>query len=115
MCDISINLQVKNLEEFINLNELICNAIILKRIIHFYYNGGYRTAEPFCYGVSRNGNELLRAFQTGGYSESGEPVKWKLFTVDKMSDIAITNEEFPGDRPEYNPNNSAMENIYCSI
>lgn len=89
------------------MNKQICNAIRSKNLIHFYYNGGY--------GISRKGNELLRAFQTGGYSESRDPVKWKLFTVDKMSDITITNEEFPGDRHEYNPNDSAMEDIYCNI
>jgi hypothetical protein len=50
------------------MNEIICNAIESNRIREFYYNAGYRTAEQYCYGISRKGNELLRAFQTGGYS-----------------------------------------------
>ena len=29
------------------------------------------------------GNELLRAFQIGGYSESSDPLNWKLFTLEK--------------------------------
>lgn len=97
------------------MNKDICIAIELKKIIEFYYNGGKRTVEPFCYGISRKGNELLRAFQTGGYSESGDPVHWKLFSVKKMSNITITDEEFSGNRPEYKPDDSAMEDIYCNI
>ena len=97
------------------MNEQICDAIRSKSVIKFYYNGGNRTAEPFCYGISRKGNDLLRAFQTGGYSESGEQVKWKLFTVDKMTNITITDEEFSGNRPDYNPDDSVMEEIYCNI
>jgi len=90
-------------------------AIKNKRCLEFYYNGGYRTAEPYCYGVSRKGNDLLRAFQTGGYSESSEPANWKLFAVEKMSNITITDEEFSGNRPEYKLNDPAMEDIYCNI
>ena len=97
------------------MNNQICNAIRSKNLTHFYYNGGYRTAEPYCYGISRKGNELLRAFQTGGYSESGEPANWKLFAVEKMSNITITDEEFSGNRPEYKPDDSAMEDIYFNI
>ena len=97
------------------MNTLLCDAIRSRRVIRFNYNGGYRTAEPYCYGISRKGNELLRAFQTGGYSESGNPVHWKLFTVEKMSNITISDEEFSGNRPEYKPADSAMEDIYCNI
>jgi len=97
------------------MNNSICSAIRSRKIIQFYYNGGYRTVEPYCYGIGRTGNELLRAFQTGGYSESGNPVQWKLFSVNKMSNISITDDEFPGDRPEYNPKDSAMVKIYCCV
>jgi len=97
------------------MNTLICEAIEKRKVIRFYYNGGYRTAEPYCYGVSRKGNELLCAFQNGGFSESGNPVHWKLFTVEKMSNMTITDEEFSGNRPDYNPDDPVMEDIYCNI
>jgi len=36
----------------------ICSAINAKKVIQFYYNGGTRLVEPFCYGVHRDtGNE----------------------------------------------------------
>lgn len=85
-----------------NVNQIICDAIELRKVIQFDYILGYRTAEPYCYGISRKGNELLRAFHTSCscYSEFGDPVHWKLFTVEKMSDITITDEEFHGGRPD---------------
>ncbi|VVB91529.1 Uncharacterised protein [uncultured archaeon] len=44
------------------MKPLICTAISSKKIISFYYNGGFRTLEPFCYGVSPAGIEVLRAY-----------------------------------------------------
>lgn len=55
------------------MNPIICSAIRSKQVIRLYYRGGFRMIEPFCYGASTAGSELLRAYQTGGYSESGSP------------------------------------------
>lgn len=97
------------------MNWTICSAIRSKRVIRFYYDGGLRTAEPFRYGASSEGNDLLRAYQTSGYSESGYPVGWRLFRVDRMSSINITDETFSGNRPDYNPDDSAMATTYCCL
>ena len=48
------------------MNSLLCGAIQGKKMVNFYYDGGYRLAEPHCYGVSKDGNELLRAYQISG-------------------------------------------------
>jgi len=105
---------IKN-EEVKDMNQMICSAIQSRQVIRFYYNGGFRTAEPFCYGVSTAGNEVLRAYQTGGYSESGNPVGWKLFRVSEISSLTTTGEKFFGIRPDYNPQDSAMTTIYCHV
>lgn len=63
------------------MNAGICAAIRSRAVLQFSYDGGIRTVEPHCHGISRADNEVLRAWQTGGYSESGEPVGWKLFEV----------------------------------
>jgi hypothetical protein len=97
------------------MHALLCKAILEKKVIHFYYDGGYRCAEPHCYGVSKEGNELLRAYQTGGHSASNNPVGWKLFRVDKLSNITSTEDSFAGPRPEYNPNDPAMASIYSRL
>ena len=36
--------------------KLICAAINSRRIIEFYYHGGYRTVEPFCLGIVMAGD-----------------------------------------------------------
>ena len=72
------------------MNSIICSAIRSHNVIRFYCDGGYRTAEPFCHGASRAGNDLLRAYQIGGYSDSDDPVKWRLSRVDKMSSTPIS-------------------------
>ncbi len=97
------------------MNSLICSAIDTKRTLQVYYNGGHRTVEPFCYGVTKNGIELLRAYQVRGHSESGNPSGWKLFRVEKMVDLKVTDEPFTGKRPGYNPDDPAMVTLYCHV
>lgn len=97
------------------MNQEICQAIEDKKIVTFSYDGGSRTIEPHCYGISKAGNELLRAYQTGGYSKSGKSVDWKLFSVNKISNLEVSTDTFDGTRPQYNPNDKAMAQIYCCL
>lgn len=97
------------------MNNDICEAINNKRIIEFYYDGGTRVVEPYCYGVSTKGNKVLRGYQIDGYSSSGGIPSWRLFKEDSMGGILITKKEFIAVRPEYNPNDKAMIQIFCNI
>lgn len=97
------------------MNQTMCEAINSRQVIRFNYKGGLRTVEPFCHGMSTAGNEVLRGYQTGGYSESGEPVEWKLFRVSEMSNLEMTDEHFSGIRPGYNPHDSAMTTVHCHV
>jgi len=93
----------------------LCDAIHSQQLVFFYYRGGFRAVEPHCYGISTAGNEVLRAYQVEGYSESGEPIGWKLFRVSEISSLTIMAEQFVGPRPEYNPDDSAMQTIFCCL
>jgi len=94
----------------------ICLAIDSRSVISFYYNGGTREVEPFCYGVHKStGNEVLRGYQVGGCSESGESVGWKLFQVDEISSLVTTSKSFSGVREYYNPDDRMMKKIICRI
>jgi len=96
----------------------ICSAIKSRRVIEFYYQGGFRTAEPFCLGVVMPGeadNESLLCYQVGGHSEYGNPVGWKLFRASEISDLEITGERFSGNRPGYDPDNLEMTTVYCCV
>ncbi|MFH1646825.1 MAG: hypothetical protein ABID71_03910 [Chloroflexota bacterium] len=97
--------------------EALWAAIRSRRVIEFYYHGGYRTVEPFCLGVVMPGadNESLICYQTGGYSELREVVGWKLYRASEMENIEITRQEFGGDRPGYDPEGIDMAKIICRV
>jgi hypothetical protein len=57
------------------MNRSICEAIGDRAVVRFSYGGGSRTVEPYCHGMSSTGTEVLRGYQTGGYSSSGKP-RW---------------------------------------
>jgi hypothetical protein len=97
------------------MNTGICNAIQSKTTLQFSYDGGLRNVEPYCFGVSRRGNPVLRAYQTGGSSRSGRPVGWKLFNVSKIIGPIAHGDPFTSNRPEYNPNDRDMTTIYCRV
>jgi len=97
------------------MNKDICTAIKTKSVIKFFYNGGIREVEPYCYGVSTADNDVLRGYQIGGYSKSGNTVGWKLYSVSNISQLTITDKHFASIRPDYKPNDSAMSTIYCNV
>ena len=98
------------------MNPLLCSAIRYRRIVTFYYDGGRRTVEPYCHGASEAGHELLRGYPTAGYSRSGAPQGWKMFRLDELSGLALTDKVFATNRLEYDPcREEKMTTIYCRI
>ncbi len=96
----------------------ICGAIKSRQVIEFYYHGGYRTVEPFCLGVvlsTEADNESLICYQVGGFSELREVVGWKLYRASEMEDIEVLNEQFSGNRTDYDPNDMSLEVIRCYV
>lgn len=96
------------------MNSKICDVIRNKNFIEFVYNGGKRTVEPHCHGVTTAGNEALRAYQVDGFSESGK-MGWKMFDLDNASNIQILDETFDGPRPGYKKGDRGMSQIYCEL
>ena len=97
------------------MNATICEAIRTRAVLHFDYDGGQRTVEPHAHGTSTAGHEVLRAYQTGGYSKSGPPTGWRLFDVAKMANVRVGAEHFPAPRAQYNPQDSAMTSVHCHV
>ena len=91
------------------MNRSISAAINDRRRIKLDYEPGHRLIEPHAYGLSKDGNELLRAFQVEGASASGEHVNWKLFRVDRITQLAMLDERFDHPRPGYRRGDSAMK------
>lgn len=97
------------------MNSVICETIRRRAVVSFSYGGGSRTVEPHCHGVTTAGNEVLRGYQTGGYSESGNSIGWKLFEVSKIVALRQTGNTFLSNRPDYKPNDSAMTRVHCRV
>lgn len=96
-----------------NIKDVICSAIQSKKMIQFNYEDSTRVAEPYCYGKSKTGKEVLRAFQVKGGGKSGIPIGWKLFRSSKMENITVTDEYFViGHHYGKEP---VIKNLYCCI
>jgi hypothetical protein len=94
---------------------LLKSAVEKHEVLRFVYKGGERIVEPQAFGLDWDGDDVLRAYQISGGSESGEPVGLKLFHVAEMSGLRKTGKNFGNARPEHNPNDSAMRTIYAAL
>ena len=94
--------------------ESIASAIRGRQVCVIYYDGdepggkGLRIVEPVCYGYSKAGNPVLRAWDVEGASHRAylgkKPLpSWRLFRVDKIITYKPTTEVFTEMQPNYNP------------
>jgi len=97
-----------------NINKAIDNKIRIK----IFYRGdkniaaGQRTIEVYAYGLSSAGNQVMRAFQLAGDTQTEMP-DWKLFRVDRISRWVETTQRFDQPRPKFNPNGDrSMSTVY---
>lgn len=93
----------------------VCDAIRLKHAIRFHYHGGVREVEPYIYGRSAIGDELIRAYQVRGVSRSGEAAGWKMFRVDDISGLSVTFEPFTALRAGYVPADPVIVFVNCQV
>jgi hypothetical protein len=102
-----------------NTRRLICAAVRQLRKIDFFYQGGSRTVEPYCLGVTLKGdadNESLICYQTAGFTElGGEVPGWKLYRASGMEDVCVLNDRFDGARPEFDLDYLEMARIFCYV
>ncbi len=97
------------------VRERLCEAIRSRQVVRFRYHAGLRTVEPYRYGRSVMGHDLLRAFQRHGQSKSGESVGWKTFRVSEIEQLQLIGEHFESARPSYSRGESGMTEIYCQV
>jgi hypothetical protein len=94
---------------------LICEAIQRRLLLEFDYDGLHRVVQPYVHGRSTVGREVLRAIQVGGQSRSARITSGKLWSVEKLTGLRLSEQGFVPDDPNYNPNDTAMETIHCRI
>jgi predicted nucleic acid-binding protein len=97
------------------LRAALCEAIRHRQVVQFRYHEGLRVVEPYRYGRSVMGHELLRGFQRRGHSQSGESAGWKTFRVSEIHELAVAHEPFGAPRAGYSGGESSMSEIYCQV
>ena len=109
-------LNIKTLHEKKRL--AICTAVRSRCVIEFSYRGISVAVEPYRLGMVLSGgpkNDSLLCYQTRGFISPEETPGWKLYRLLDIKDIKILDEQFAGDRPDYDPNSVYMHIAYCSI
>jgi len=80
----------------------------------------YRKIEPVCFGISKKGNQVLRAWEIEGssWSEKNEGnylPGWRFFRTDKIFTYKPTFDNFTEVRPNYNPNGDrSMDRVFIN-
>lgn len=97
------------------MNTDICKAIAGRRVLEIWYDGGTRIVEPHCHGFSTAGNEVVRAYQSSGYSNSGERSAWKMLKVAEIGSLKETGAVFTQNRPGYNPQDKGIASVHCHV
>lgn len=96
------------------MDTTIAEAIRDMKVLELRYHGYSRFVEPHAYGRDKDGDEILRCFQTSGGSESGKRVGWKLLKVRDVFSLHLMKESFHP-RPEYRRNDKAMVYIFSQL
>lgn len=97
----------------------LCSAMSSRQVIRFYYHGGLRCVEPYCYGELAYHTESLLCYQIHGHYEYGGPTGWKLFRASEITNLEVTPERFNPFRREddtgYDSRFSLFESVDCRV
>ena len=91
--------------------ELICRSIATRRRLSFVYKGSERLADPYILGTDADGALLLSAVQVAGGSGRG----FRSFVVTEIAALAVTEQAFFGNHPDYNPRDRLFARVLCQI
>jgi len=79
------------------LDDLIRKAITNKQLLEYDYDGYRRIAEPHVYGI-KDGDHAILVYQVRGESSSGGLPNWRRMILNKISNMKVLDETFPGRR-----------------
>lgn len=92
------------------LPETLAKATADRQVIAFDYDDKPRVLEPHAVGINAKGALQVRGFQT-----NAEPPTWKLFTVEKITNLTVTDLPSLAPRPGYKAGDRAMVNILAQL
>jgi hypothetical protein len=74
--------------------EHLVRAVLDHRTVNLVYEGLRRVVEPHVIGIHEAGEPVLAAFQTGGFSHSGDLPGWRTFITTKIESVEPRDETF---------------------
>ena len=74
--------------------EQLVRAVLEHRTVNLVYEGLRRIVEPHLIGIHEAGEPMLAAFQTGGFSHSGDLPGWRTFITTKVESAEPREETF---------------------
>lgn len=92
------------------LTQMLMDAVEGRKVLAFDYDGKPRIVEPHAIGINAKGVLQMRVFQT-----NAEPPAWKMFTVEKIEVVAVTDQPSAAPRPGYKAGDRAMVNILAQL
>lgn len=99
------------------MNVTICTAIRRRYLLDVTYRGRRRVIEPYSHGVSRDGREILVAFQKAGDSASGHGEGWKAFHVDELDEVVDLDVPFVANQVGYRAGGQSknLVQVHCCV
>ena len=74
--------------------EQLVRAVLDHRTVTLVYEGLRRVVEPHLVGIHEAGEPMVAAFQTGGFSHSGDLPGWRTFITTKVESVDPRDETF---------------------
>jgi hypothetical protein len=74
--------------------EQLVRAVLDHRTVTLVYQGLRRVVEPHLVGIHAAGEPMVAAFQTGGFSHSGDLPGWRTFITTKVESVDPREERF---------------------
>jgi len=97
------------------MREFLCDAISGQTVVEFEYRDRHRVVEPHEIGESRTGNVVLSGYQSGGQAKGIDVPDWRLYRVEEIESLHVTDISFPEPRPKYALHDNRIDTIHCRL
>ncbi|WP_040603411.1 MULTISPECIES: hypothetical protein [Parasutterella] len=94
---------------------LLVSAIKEKRIVTFNYDGLDRVVECATLGYTTAGMPAVRGYQIEGDTHSGTVPCWRLFLIDRIRGLVLTEEHFYSEPPFYKKSDPSFSRIDAEL
>lgn len=91
--------------------EIACGAIAQRQRLALAYKDDIRIVDPYMVGYDAQGRLWLSAVQIMGGSGPG----FRSYAAEDIASLAMTEEKFVPDHPDYNPRDRMFARVLCQI